>query len=654
MNTGRFFELDRGSSYLTEGVTVFNYTALKLEGVTKYCPEFPVYLNITDTDVTFFFHYSDDGVGEHANHINVPILSLPLVPTGAGNTLQDVLEGIYDVPFHFPSYGNDGQSLISESFKRYYSIKNDTKKDAVPSYSVLNVFNMSFEDENRCFLRCLLLDFLYDLEHSEVFMNSEHYEFMYSSLHDDFYCHSIASKAEFYYQRRMTSLWPEDKSRQDSIDDSMLEHLGDYLIDAERRWVECISTPGAEGVLYHGSLSWFSDIEAEMDAIYDSSERTDSIVKKIGDMQKRKSLFGRMSHTAQRASDWYIDRYNFMGTLKIWYGGRYLQCARVMVMAVLAIITLFLLPIPLASLTWGLMVLFFAAFCWLLPVFVSNTPRWGCRLVTVGRVNYLMPRLFASIVTAWFTLSIGQDIFIGFFDNLWHNTTSLVTSAVLLFIMAVFVYYEISRQNPNGKSLGKLARSVSLLLVAFLYSFVSGLFIIHFFGQKYIERNDYLEVFYKTNVFVEKDTLHRTFPYYSFEDSDQAREEIYSAIGVEDKYDNIRHAIDDTLNTMTFEQILQDDDIMRGLNTKAILVKSLPYLRHQRRYESVTGPVDSTGLSHKTVRYAMEKKKGVILDITWLRLWVFRNLLLQFSFFAMFIGVFLQLIFDERTVTHPL
>ena len=652
MNTGRFFELDRESSVLTEGVAVFNYTALKLRRAPAGCPEYPVYMYITETAVTFCMHYCDEA-GHVENHVNVPILTLPLVSTGAGNTLHSVLEDIYDVSFQYLSFapmdGNDDSAGLYGAFRNYYAVSPDHKKASTPSYRTLREFMEKKDDaleQNRCFLRYLFLDFLYDLEHSEVFMNSEYYEVLYSNLHDDFYFHSISCKAEFYYQRQLADMWRRGKDGSaESLDDEMLEHLGDYLIDAETKWVDCLSSSGAEDVLYHGNRTWFTDVEEEMDAIYVSPDRSDTIVGEIENKALVQPLSVRMWHTAKKASDWYIDRYNFMGTLKIWHSGNYVFWAALIIAAVVGIITLFLIPMPLISLLWGLGFLGCAAVFWLMPSICSWViPGLRGHLLTVGRVNYLMPRLFASIVTAWFTLALGQDIFIGFFDNLWHNKTSLATSGVLLSIMAVFVYYEISRQNPNGKTCGKIGRSLSLLLVAFLYSFVSGLFIIHFFGQKYIERNDYLEEFYAANVFVEKDTLSRKFPIYSFDPSYEAMNEMYEeAIQYEDKKGNIRAALEDTLNVYSFEEILQDKKIMDGLNAKAILVKSLPYLKHQKR-EEVSGKMT----------YSMEKKKGVILDITKIELWVFRNLLLQFSFFALFIGIFLQLIFDERTVTHPL
>lgn len=653
MNTGRFFELDRESSRLTDGVAVFNYTALKLKRAPEGSPEYPVYMYVTETAVTFCMHYCDE-VETVKNHINVPILTLPLVPTGSGNTLQSVLEDIYDVSFEYLSFApkdsEDRTSALFGAFVTYFGLGSNARKNEIPSYRTLSHCakeNANMADQNRCFLRYLFLDFLYDLEHSEVFMNSEHYEVLYSCLHDDFYFHSVACKAEFYYQRRMAEIWRRGKDgrKAEPLGDAMLEHLGGCLIEAETKWVDCLSSPGAENVLYHGNKSWFSDIEEEMDAIYISPDRSDSIVGEIENEELSKPLTVRIWHTAKKASDWYIDRYNFMGTLKIWHSGHYVFWAALIIAAVVGIITLFLIPMPLISLLWGLAFLACAAVFWLMPSICSwIIPGLRGHLLTVGRVNYLMPRLFASIVTAWFTLALGQDIFIGFFDNLWHNKTSLATSGVLLSIMAVFVYYEISRQNPNGKTCGKIGRSLSLLLVAFLYSFVSGLFIIHFFGQKYIERNEYLEEFYAANVFVEKDTLSRKFPVYSFDSSYEAMNEMYEeAIQYEDKKGNIRAALEDTLNVYSFEEILQDEKIMDGLNAKAILVKLLPYLKHQKR-EEVSGKMT----------YSMEKKKGVILDITKIELWVFRNLLLQFSFFAMFIGIFLQLIFDERTVTHPL
>ena len=259
-----------------------------------------------------------------------------------------VLEDIYDVSFQYLSFapmdGNDDSAGLYGAFRNYYAVSPDHKKASTPSYRTLREFMEKKDDaleQNRCFLRYLFLDFLYDLEHSEVFMNSEYYEVLYSNLHDDFYFHSISCKAEFYYQRQLADMWRRGKDGSaESLDDEMLEHLGDYLIDAETKWVDCLSSPGAEDVLYHGNRTWFTDIEEEMDAIYVSPDRSDTIVGEIENKALVQPLSVRMWHTAKKASDWYIDRYNFMGTLKIWHSGHYVFWAALIIAAVVGIITL--------------------------------------------------------------------------------------------------------------------------------------------------------------------------------------------------------------------------------------------------------------------------------------------------------------------------
>ena len=49
----------------------------------------------------------------------------------------------------------------------------------------------------------------------------------------------------------------------------------------------------------------------------------------------------------------------------------------------------------------------------------------------------------------------------------------------------------------------------------------------------------------------------------------------------------------------------------------------------------------------------VDKNKTRILSKTKMEIWIFRDMLLQFTFFAMFIGIFIQLIFEEKPITEP-
>lgn len=63
------------------------------------------------------------------------------------------------------------------------------------------------EPFNHHFVRKLFLDFLFDLEHSDVFENIALYDDIYIKLHKNFLFNAIANKAEYYYQRYQQVLY---------------------------------------------------------------------------------------------------------------------------------------------------------------------------------------------------------------------------------------------------------------------------------------------------------------------------------------------------------------------------------------------------------------------------------------------------------------
>jgi len=101
------------------------------------------------------------------------------------------------------------------------------------------------------FLRKLLLDFMFDLQHSDVFQSSNTYNEMYSGLMSDFFFSSLIHKCEYYYYRGIVKdvvkdaegLYVEDK-------ETKLKNIGSLyapkLFDAEKQWVEDIMNPSAE------------------------------------------------------------------------------------------------------------------------------------------------------------------------------------------------------------------------------------------------------------------------------------------------------------------------------------------------------------------------------------------------------------------------
>ena len=247
-------------------------------------------------------------------HMEEIILELPFTDT-VGRSLSDTIRDIYDTQFPLVQRDNGKDSDLSSKEKssggryleklirtRYLEEKVDEVRDVnshfyeslrkisdgTASYSTLWLMGLVKGDKNDVryrrtdkkgnvigFLRKLLLDFMFDLKHSDVFQNSVHYQKMYSGLMSDFYFSALMHKCEYYYYRRITSQAIGDvedsyKTRKKIIESENLTETerkektiiiekekekrikaiailyANELVKAEDLWVKDIMTPQAE------------------------------------------------------------------------------------------------------------------------------------------------------------------------------------------------------------------------------------------------------------------------------------------------------------------------------------------------------------------------------------------------------------------------
>ena len=768
MNYGRFFTLDVNASQLSFGLAVFNYRGMKNSNTPQennIRDKYPIYVHFSKEEVTFHLHYikqkgnSVDGVVE--KHSNSLILSLP-ISSNLGvkdNLTQNIIE-IYSSKFPF---NNDGNVIYDIAEK---SMKNTEENNKGISYSSLEVFSINYNKplyEDRPpiigLLRKLFLDFLYDMEHTTVFHNAPNFDIISTCLNENILFRAIRDKAEYYYQRKSASIRNEQSSDYFANTDKDI-FAADYYVEAENKWVNTIIMPKSEAV-FHAAKGWFKGAEEEMDAVYLSGHITNN--PKKGGIEIRSKVFthrcadfvskirypkcdeselveynrsnintynNKIVDTGRTALDWYLHKYCFLGLLKIWYGRGHSGLR--FIMLILSILLLAALSFSQFSksisssdymyLPIGIIVVLVAIRG---VVYFKDRARLG----RVGGVNIFMPRLLASIIAAWFTLTIGEDIFKGFFDTI-HDYR---ISATLIFITFLFVFNEIGKINPYISWLKKIRRTMTLISMAFVYSFFSGVLIIHFFGGTYLERSDYINDFYTNNIYTDKPQ----FTIDSLRCAEYTHNQFYKAILKQDpklidSIKNISLHLDSTFDGYeSIKKYLNQPwvvkragvdsaciNVMYGVTIKLLqafcennsnsvsdsikinelhtnmIEGSLLSIRTEsvRRYiRSCDSNCDSIGIndlkslhikpnfngdptdsnwlpllksinSHPTYREALEylvptahnENKRFIVKKSIGNIKIYRDMLLQFAFFAMFIGIFLQLIFEEKPVTEPI
>lgn len=225
MNNGSFFRLALESSKVVNGIAFYEYMDLPDLLVGDDGIKYPVKLTITSTNITFYIHYFANSRSFIPSHTEEVILDLPY-QTVNKESLSSIIKHSYNTVFPISDYlqkivklryeddeSDEGkkyipirQSIIENSYSSLFVWGLMGRDDSMPLYQLKDKQNS--QDQNKGqritkFLRKLLLDFMFDLMHSDVFESSKYYSQMREGLMSDFFFSSIVKKSEYYYNRRL-------------------------------------------------------------------------------------------------------------------------------------------------------------------------------------------------------------------------------------------------------------------------------------------------------------------------------------------------------------------------------------------------------------------------------------------------------------------
>lgn len=348
MNYGRFFVLDLESSDLSKGIAVFNYRSVKAyDHVCDFItPKYPFFLTITKDAIEFKVHYTQPCLNEEENsdnignlfdrriiritsrtdgdyskdkpesiHVEAVILSLPL---SSDFEVKDLLTGTikraYSVVFPASEKKDEVLAVENNYLIRLINgkkLKSTDEDDKGISFSSLPVFGIYSEQgkKNRArmkqrkeeidynadirengqinkFLRKLLLDFMFDLEHTDVFKNAANYEDFAIKLRGNFFFVALMSKANFYYYRAVLEKELIENRSNRAFALKRMKFQAAFLDIAEKRWVEALQNPLANKEFPQSNSwyrinedlfkkkkdnrfqGWFSDPETELNRVY--------------------------------------------------------------------------------------------------------------------------------------------------------------------------------------------------------------------------------------------------------------------------------------------------------------------------------------------------------------------------------------------------
>lgn len=743
MNSGKFFKLNLEDSKIVDKVAIYDYIDLPAykETPKRISPKYPISVCVTHDSILFNLHYcafhnkkTDEYCYDIANykgegslemvHMQEVILDIPF----ANNSMQPVSDSIKELYINFfpvcldeKKDEKDDSSFLKKKLDEVYDDYYYKKHSSDHAFSTLWLMGRLKNEEGKYvgFLRKLLLDFMFDLRHSEVFQTAAFYQEMYSGLMSDFYFSALMHKCEYYYYRGLTldaisdveNLCTIPKCTNDNRKEYIRELYATKLFEAEKAWVEDITNPLAErcfkendddflssyeetmrdrfkrwceevrNELFRTSKfitrpNWFADPEEEMRRVCFTMKDIDSKKNHLCNSEAVAEYLGIRKQDGimdlrSQISRWFLRKNAFSDVLHLHLFRFAHHLVPVLVLCIAGWMLLFGSTFfsqywwRTAPIMWGIIlgtwlaglvvsickwkeseyspqpdnkrdievligwrkrlvakrmfwwVIFGGADLSLFFVAINVVPQYNIwallaavafalvalilswtqviHIKLVKNVHLLLPRLVASIAAAWLSLAIGNELFQSFFDALPSRLTCILLSFVVLF----FILYEMNKSIPNKSGLVKLIRSLEMLVISYLVSIVVGLFIINFTGERFMERSGYLKDFHKEYLANGGDKTGGAF-----------QQDYYYQEGALSKDSLSRDYLDD--------------------------LKHLTITRHGAD-ESSREPV----LTYWDVQLGDETHRFFIL----------RDFLIQFAFLAMFIGVFIQMIFEEKTIT---
>lgn len=268
MNYGRFFEFDFESSYLRKGIVVFNYRWLQQKPTGKRkSPRYPIYLVFTPESISFNLHYYEDETdnGKWNSHYHNTIIELRLssnidVTKGLSETLNNTYYA------SFPMSSNEPlRKIVLNSF--------DVLDCPMPGFSKMEVFEPETKDayqgnNDTHLLRKIILDFLYDLEFTDVFKNVAFYDELSVKLKDIFIFSALLNKLRYYYYR--TVICADEivgcKVKEIKEWDKNSKFFFEHYAKAEQEWVFSILDDRAMKTFHESP--WFDESYQELDQVY--------------------------------------------------------------------------------------------------------------------------------------------------------------------------------------------------------------------------------------------------------------------------------------------------------------------------------------------------------------------------------------------------
>jgi hypothetical protein len=444
MNTGRFFKLDTDLQ-VNDGVAIFRYTKIFQEG------HLPIYVSIDKRSISCYFSSKSGFINNllfelhYSDHLN---------PKGK---LSRQINELYK------------QDVIHLSGHEQ-SCSQASRERTELHYSTFEEFGFLRHNETTFGLKFLslpeiFLDFLQDVNHSQVFKHSPYFDKLKSIIRENFLLNALSRKAELIYSQKWGIQGFDNQGFEKFLASAKLYQ--DILLNNES------ATPLPDS-------PWFlSDLEKEMDWL-------NGLLPK--EIEAEEQLLYKRTLTNERVVTWYLERYDFVRIA-------YLLLQRNILYIFILFLPFTFLSIVLwiyfyfidqskeslsASLEgWPYLILYFNNFliistiCYLLILVFHKIGREDPVYLPLQVIS---PRLLITLSLAWIGV---EAILKKLGDITMRYETSLF--AVLVFIfLPTYLVKRVREQAPDMSPKMIAAKVSQTLFIGFCYTLITGIIILPF------------------------------------------------------------------------------------------------------------------------------------------------------------------------------
>jgi hypothetical protein len=589
MNQGKFFKADNDTIFDKDnGIYIFRYLELFDNSKVSDVERYPIYLVFKNSTIEFNF-IGTMLEGEKTQFGNFRLITIPISQFKNNDTSREIIKCynrklVYSFNTQFK-----WKKIIDKPYSRNYDLdKQGELKDN--------------------FYKKILLDFVEDLYHSQVFYKSTLFNRIKEYLDGCNIFKGIYLKHDYLQKKEF-------------IDNNDDKQITKAFVEAGISYVEYITQ--IENFEYFSKQTyednWLDIAELELQKVINYRKFRELSSKELEKKEKKEF--------EKEVSNWLVKNYEITKAFVFFYTSLSEPYKRIFTI-VIPLVSFFIIISTLLSFNYNVLPSLFYIITLLSLLFGFVIAAFSIYKPYI--INILMPRLQMALLTSWIAFLSTLDFWKYRFDTLFISE-GLPGGILLLLACCLYIFYEV-RRNTKMESRAYILRKISNIIgFGFILSLFIGLIGMSFFTKNYFTHSDFLE----TKI---------------------VREHIQALESYDSTKDNLEKSIKFYSLLLERPKHSKNGDSLKSMNLKK---ENLFYWNKRLlKLEQDSFFTNKNLIFAKIDTFSLSKSNSKVLYRFQLpfqfNLYLFPGFLFLTAAFALFSGIFLTLLFDDKPITDPL